>query len=98
MLVGILRHQIIAQVINIDSLPNPSTDSARLQLILNIVFGITGAIALLVITLAGFKYVLSHGDPNLIAEAKNAIIYAAIGLVVSIAAFAIVNFVIGGVA
>lgn len=97
MFLDMLRQQIIAQTIKTDSLPNPTTDSARLQLILNIVFGITGAIALLVITVAGFKYVVSHGDPNLIAEAKNAIIYAAVGLVVSIAAIGIVNFVITGV-
>ena len=97
MLIDTFKDAVLAQVIKIDSLPNPSTDAARIQVILNIVFGIAGSIALLVITVAGFKYVLSHGDPNLIAEAKNAIVYALVGLIVSIAAIGIVNFVVNGV-
>lgn len=97
MIVDVLRQQLMAQAINVTSLPNPSTDSARLKVILNLVFGIAGAIALLVITLAGFKYVLSHGDPNLISQAKETIIYAVIGLVICIAAIGIVNFVVLGV-
>lgn len=89
---------IIAQTIKTDTLPNVTVDNGRLTVILNLVFGITGAIALLVITIAGFRYVVSHGDPSLIAQSKNAIIYALIGLLVSLFAIAIVNFVIGRVA
>jgi hypothetical protein len=81
----------------INTLPDPTTDAGRLTVILNFVFGLTGAIAVLVITVAGFRYVLSHGDPNLIAQSKNAIIYALVGLIVSIFSLAIVNFVIGRV-
>jgi heme/copper-type cytochrome/quinol oxidase subunit 2 len=97
MFLDMLQQQVIAQAINVNTLPNPTTDAGRLQTILNLVFGIIGAIALLVITLAGFKYVLSHGDPNLISQAKETIIYALIGLVISVAAIAIVNFVVVGV-
>lgn len=92
-----LQQQLFAQAVKIDTLPNPTTDSGRLQVILNLTFGIAGAIALLVITIAGFKYVLSHGDPNLISQAKETIIYAMVGLVICIAAIGIVNFVIVGV-
>ena len=88
---------VFAQTIHFDNLPNPSTDAGRVQTILTFVFGLTGAIALLVITVAGFRYTISHGDPNLIAQSKNAIIYAVIGLLVSIFAIAIVNFVVGRV-
>jgi len=68
-----------------------------LRLILTLTFSITGSIALLVITIAGFRYVISHGDPNLIAQSKNSIIYALVGLIISIFAIAIVQFVIGKV-
>ena len=42
----------------------------------------------------GIKYTTSAGDTNKVASAKNTIIYAIIGLIVSIMAYAIVNFVI----
>lgn len=76
-------------------LPNVSTDN-RLQVILNIVLAITGAIAVLIIVLAGFRYIISQGDPNTVATARNAIIYSLVGLVVIMFAFAIVNFVLEG--
>lgn len=86
---------IVAAVVDINPLPDPSADSGRLQVILSTVFLILGAVSLLIITIAGFRYTVSHGDPRLIAQSKNAILYAIVGLVVSIGAFAIVNFVMG---
>ena len=64
------------------------------QQIVNILLFITGAIAVIVIVIGGIKYVLSSGDSNQITSAKNTILYAVIGLVVAILAYAIVNFVI----
>lgn len=93
----ILKQKIMSAVVTIESLPKPMADQARLQVIMTTVFSITGAIALLVITVGGLRYVLSHGDPSSTAQAKNMIIYALIGLVVSIIAVAIVTFVIGRV-
>lgn len=92
-----LKALIFSQIINLNALPQVSTGSERLRSILTIVFTITGSIALLVITVAGFRYTISHGDPQLIARSKNAIIYALVGLAVSLAAVAIVSFVVGRV-
>lgn len=78
-------------------LPNIGATSGRLQTILSIVFATTGAIALLIITIAGFRYVASRGDPGSIAGAKSAILYAVVGLLVSVTAFSIVNLVANGV-
>jgi heme/copper-type cytochrome/quinol oxidase subunit 2 len=76
-------------------LPNASpANSATIQKFLNIIFGIAGATALLVITLAGYKYVYSRGSAKEVETAKNAIVYAVIGLVVIISATVIVNFVV----
>ncbi len=61
---------------------------------LRIVFGVAGGIAVIVITIAGFRYVLSRGEPQAIAQSKNIIIYALVGLVICIAAFSIISFVI----
>ena len=90
-----VKFRVMAAVIDTGSLPKPAASSDRLQDILSLVFLITGAIALLIITIAGFRYTISHGDSRLIEQSKNAILYALIGLVISITAFSIVNFVIG---
>lgn len=74
---------------------NTNASSVQLQNILQIVFGVAGAIAFLIISIAGLQYTLSQGDPQRTAKAKNAILYALIGLVISMSAFAIVTFVIG---
>jgi hypothetical protein len=79
-----------------DIIPHVQT-TGKLQVILNTVLGITGAIAVLIIVLAGFRYIVSQGNPNEISTAKNAILYSLIGLVVIMFAFAIVNFVLQGV-
>lgn len=76
-------------------LPQTPTDN-KLQTILNVVLAITGAIAVLIIVLAGFRYVISQGSPDQVAQARNAIIYSLVGLVIIMVAFAIVNFVIAG--
>ncbi|MET1033151.1 MAG: hypothetical protein ABWX94_01495 [Candidatus Saccharimonadales bacterium] len=95
---SMIQQKIMAAAVNIDSLPKPAADQPRLQLILTTVFTITGAIALLVVAIGGLRYVLSHGDPSSTAQAKNMILYALIGLTVSIIAVSIVAFVIGRVA
>ena len=42
----------------------------------------------------GILYTTSSGDSNKVTTAKNTIMYAVIGLVVAIFAYAIVNFVL----
>lgn len=81
------------------NLPNKTTDSAalsdRIEIVLQIVFVTMGAISILVLAIAGLQYVLSNGDPQKTARAKDTIIYAVVGLVVAIMSFTIVTFVLG---
>ena len=90
-----LYQKIFAAVVVLDPLPKPGADSNALKAATSEFFVLTGAISLLIITIAGFRYIVSHGDPKLISQSKNAILYAVIGLIVSLTAFSIVNFVIG---
>jgi hypothetical protein len=76
------------------SIPQPDFTGDTIQNILQVVFGIIGAAALIVVILAALKYSLSLGDPQKTAQAKNALIYAGVGLAVSILAFSIVSFVL----
>jgi len=59
---------------------------------------IIGGVAVLVIVVGGLMYILSAGDANNTKRAKDAILYAIIGLIVALFAQAIVTFVIGAVA
>lgn len=72
------------------SLPQSTPDDATLKVILNIVFGVAGAIALLIIVISGLRYATSDGDPQRMSVAKNGVIYAVIGLAVTLAAYSIV--------
>lgn len=78
------------------NLPQSQATSATIKTVLDIVFTLTGSIALLMITIGGFRYIISRGDPSATAQAKDTILYALVGLVISIAAYSIVALVIKG--
>lgn len=63
--------------------------------VLNTIYGLIAIIAVVMIVIAGVKYMTSQGDPGKVAGAKNTIMYAIIGLIIVIFAFAITNFVLG---
>jgi hypothetical protein len=75
------------------NLPKPDLTSVTITNGLKIVFGMAGAVAAIIITIAAFKYVVSLGDTSSTAKAKDAILYALIGLLVCATAFGIVTFV-----
>jgi hypothetical protein len=68
--------------------------SSNIEAALKIMFGLAGGIALVIVTIGGFRYAVSQGNPQETAKAKNTVLYALIGLVVTVSAFAIVQFVI----
>ncbi|MDQ5982771.1 MAG: hypothetical protein QG549_768 [Patescibacteria group bacterium] len=63
--------------------------------VINLLFFVIGIIAVIMIIIGGIRYSTSNGDSSQIQSAKNTVLYAVIGLVVAILAFAIVNFVLG---
>lgn len=83
-----------ADIVNRLDVPKGDFDNSSLATVFQFVFGLMGAIAVVVLLLASLKYVISRGDPSEVAKAKNAIIYAVIGLVVIAFAFSIVSFVV----
>lgn len=66
-----------------------------LKKVVNILIFIIGAISVIMIIVGGLRYVLSGGDQNSVKAGKDTILYAVIGLIVALMAYAIVNFVIG---
>ena len=63
--------------------------------IVNVLLFIIGAVSVVMIIVSGLRYATSGGNSSGVASAKNTLIYAVVGLVVAIFAYAIVNFVIG---
>jgi len=62
--------------------------------VINIFSMIVGIVAVIMIMVAGFKYVTSGGDSSNITSAKHTLIYAIIGIVVVALAQTIVQFVV----
>lgn len=72
---------------------NKASLSDRAVTITNTLLFILGAIAVIMIIVGGIRYVLSAGEGAAVKSAKNTILYAVVGLVIAILAYAIVNFV-----
>jgi hypothetical protein len=80
--------------INVSPLPDITTGPDKVQVILTIVFSIIGALSVLMFVAGGVRYVTSQGDPQQMGKAKGTLIYALVGLLVSISAVSIVTFVL----
>ncbi len=63
--------------------------------IISVLLWIVGMASIIVIIYSGITFVTSAGNPSQIARAKTMLLYAVVGLVVSILAYAIVNFIVG---
>lgn len=62
--------------------------------VVNILSIIVGFVAVIMIIVAGFKYITSSGDSNNINSAKNTLIYVLVGVLIVVMAQAIVHFVV----
>ncbi len=87
----------LAQILTEDELgsvpTNPLGDNVVTSA-MQMVFGIFAAVAVLIIAIAAFRIIISRGNPQDVSRSRDAIIYASIGLVVSLSALAIVTFVV----
>ena len=63
------------------------------QTITNTLLYIVGAVSVIMLIVGGLQYVLSSGDSKRVESAKNTILFAIVGIVVAIVAYAIVQFV-----
>jgi len=62
--------------------------------ITNVALYVIGAISVLMLIYGGIRYTISGGDTAAVTAAKNTILYAIVGIVVALLAFAVVNFVL----
>ena len=69
-------------------------DTGVFSQISSVLLFIVGAVAVIMIVIGGLRYVISGGDSSQVQGAKNTILYALVGIIVAILAYAAVNFVI----
>lgn len=68
-------------------------DTGVFKTITNVLLFLIGAISVIMLIIGGIRYVVSGGDSSAVQSAKNTILYAIVGVVVAILAYAVVNFV-----
>jgi len=72
-------------------------DNGVFSRLTNTILLVVGLISVIMLVYGGLRYILSGGDSKKVTDAKNTILYAIIGLIISLLAFAIVNFVLNSV-
>lgn len=75
-------------------LPKSTTDVSDIfSNIVQVIMGLVGMIAIIAIIYGGITYSYSRGDAKRTMQARETILYAAVGLVLAIAGLAIVTFI-----
>ncbi len=92
-------HKILSQIVidsnDLDIPQGAEANDTTIANVLGLVFAIFAAVAFLIIIVAGIQFILSRGDPGKATKARNAIIYAAVGLILSATAFSLVQYFLG---
>jgi hypothetical protein len=68
-----------------------------LTTITGILLYVVGALAVIMVVVGGLRYAISGGNSVAVTAARNTVVYAIVGLVIAVLAYAIVNFVLGAI-
>ncbi len=82
------------EIIQKGNLPQIDSSKTTFDKLLGIFWVILGSVAVLMLVIAGTRYVFAGGDANRLTAAKNMIVYTVIGLVLAASAGLIVKVVI----
>lgn len=74
----------------LSALPEVNADQGQISNGLSIIFAAFAAVAIIVIIIAAINFATSEGNPENISKSKKTIIYALVGLVISLSAEAAV--------
>lgn len=70
------------------------TVESSIETITNVLLFLIGVVAVIMLIIGGIRYTTSNGDSSSVKAAKDTILYAIIGLIVAIMAYAIVRWVV----
>lgn len=68
-------------------------DGGVIKTVINVMLWIVGILSVIMLIYGGIRYTISGGDSGAVTSAKNTILYAIVGLIVAIFAYALVNWV-----
>lgn len=68
--------------------------SKDIKNITNLLLFLVGVIAVIAIVISGLRFVTANGNQDQITSARNGVLYAVVGIVVALMAYAIVYFVV----
>ena len=96
MIHNFLVHVAGTQVSSDDvGIPEVPLNNSAIADALSATFIVVGALGVLFLLAGAVRYVMSNGDQAKVKQAKDTIVYAVIGIVVSLSAFTIVQFTLG---
>jgi len=75
-------------------LAGDQTFEGAIGTIIQAILGVLGVVAVIFIIVGAVNYTVSQGDPGKVKKARDTILYAVIGLIVALLAFAIVSFIL----
>jgi hypothetical protein len=78
----------------VNALATDKTPAQLMVQIINIALGFLGLIAVLVMLLAGFKWLTAGGNEEKVGEARQLLLYGLLGLIIIFSAWAVTRFVI----
>jgi hypothetical protein len=76
-----------------NSIPEVDASPARLASLIIYAGALAAVISVFIIVIAGIQFILSSGEPGKVAKARNAILYAVVGLIIALSATGIASFV-----
>ena len=84
-----------AEAARADGMPSELLgDNGVFRQVTNTILLIVGIISVVMLVYGGLRYIISGGDSKKVTDAKNTILYAIIGLIIAILAYAIIGFVL----
>lgn len=86
---------LAAQTIEIPGIPRVALDNNVIPVLLTLTFTVIGGLSVLFIIIGAIRYATSNGEQKEISQAKNTILFSVIGLIVSLSAVALIQFVLG---
>lgn len=72
-------------------LPQSAANSSQIDTVIQIIIATLAALSVLMIVIAGLRFVVGQGNPQEVAKARSTIMYAIVGLLLAICAQAILT-------
>lgn len=87
--------EIVAQVIPGVNIPKVTASSSSVNSVLDLLFALAGALAMIFILIGAVRFTTAGGDPQGVASGRRTVIYALVGLVITMMAVTITS-IVGG--